>query len=65
MIPTSQIDPSTKLDETQPTCQKSINNPTGLEFSPKKMKKIRQTKSLLKCFSQQRSLNSNKYFQTF
>ena len=37
--PTSQNNPSTTLDETQPTCQKSINSPTTLEFSPKKKEK--------------------------
>ena len=40
-------------------------NPTALEFSRKKLKKIRQTKSFLKCFFQQQSLNLNKHFQTF
>ena len=63
--PTPQKTTQQLLSKSNPLVKKPINNPTALEFSPKKWKKIRKTKSFLKCFSQQQSLNSNKFFQNF
>ena len=42
---------SSQIANIQPTCQKSMNTPTTLDFQLEKQKYFWRTKSILKCFS--------------